>query len=66
MSDSIRFKAVVNKVQTLADGGLRLTLDLSESEIKTATAMMECKQRGAVLEVAAVPIEAKKVSDYGL
>ena len=61
MNDAIRFKAQVQKVQTLADGGLRLTLDLAETEIQTATAMMECKQRGAVLEVAAVPVLSDKV-----
>jgi len=60
MTDAIRFQAQVQKVQTLADGGIRLTFDLAETAIETATAMMEAKQRGALLEVAAVPIDVKE------
>ena len=58
MSDEsvIRFRATVYKVQTLIDGGLRVTLDLPETAIGEATKLMECKRGGAVLEVAAVPI----------
>ena len=58
MSDEsvIRFRATVYKVQTLIDGGLRVTLDLPETAICEATKLMECKRGGAVLEVAAVPI----------
>jgi hypothetical protein len=55
----IKFQATVYKVQTLVDNGLRLTLDLSEKELNTAKAMMECKNRGALLEVAAVPVIIK-------
>ena len=53
----IKFQAVVYKVQTLVDNGLRLTLDLSEKELNTAKAMIECKTRGAILEIAAVPVK---------
>ena len=62
MSDEtvIRFHAGVYKVQTLIDGGLRVTLDLPETAISEATKLMECKRGGAVLEVAAVPIEEKR------
>ena len=60
MGEAIRFQAQVQKVQTLADGGIRLTLDLAETEIQTATQMMQVKQAGALLEVAAVPVEAKQ------
>jgi hypothetical protein len=31
-------------VQTLADGGLRITLDLPESAIPQAAMLMECKR----------------------
>jgi hypothetical protein len=55
----IKFQASVYKVQTLVDNGLRLTLDLSEKELNTAKAMMECKNRGALLEVAAVPVKVE-------
>jgi hypothetical protein len=53
-SDVIRFMAAVAKVQTLSDGGLRFTLDVSETEIDAAQKLMQAKQAGAVLEVAAV------------
>jgi predicted secreted protein len=55
--DVIRFKAEVAKVQTLADGGIRVILDLPETAIDTATAMMQAKQAGAVLECAVVAIK---------
>ena len=54
--DVIRFTAQVSKVQTMADGGLRVVLDFSESEVDTAAALMKVKQAGGVLEIAAVPI----------
>ena len=56
MDEVIRFSATVYKVQTLIDGGLRVTLDLPETAIGEAAKLMECKRGGAVLEVAAVPI----------
>jgi len=62
MTDAIRFQAQIVKVQTLADGGIRLTFDLAETAIETATAMMQAKQAGAMLELAAVPIDAMKAT----
>ncbi len=57
MSDeAIIFPAEIVKVQTMADGALRLTLDLPAGEIGTAAKMMEAKQRGAVLQIAAVAV----------
>ena len=53
---AIRFAAQVSKVTTLADGGIRLVLDLAETEIEVAKQMMEARQRGAILEVAAVAV----------
>lgn len=60
MDEVIRFSAQVSKVTTLADGGLRIVFDLAETEIEVAKQMMQVKQAGAILEVAAVPIEEKK------
>ena len=40
----ITFSATVYKVQTLADGGLRITLDLPETAIPQAAMLMECKR----------------------
>ena len=56
MTEPIRFSASVSQVRTLADGGIRLVLDLPETAIDTATAMMQAKQAGAVLECAVVPV----------
>ena len=41
---SIDFQAVVYKVQTLVDGGLRVTLDLPETAIAQAALLMDCKR----------------------
>ena len=58
--DIIRFSAQVSKVSTLADGGIRITLDLPETAIDTATKLMQVRQAGALLEVAAVPVNKAK------
>jgi hypothetical protein len=65
--DVIRFTASVAQVRTMADGGIRLVLDLPESAIDTAAEMMKAKRAGAVLEIAAVAVVAEKQgADYGL
>lgn len=53
--DTIEFTAAVQKVQTLVDGGIRVTLDLSEQDVLIAAQLMECKRQGACLVVSAVP-----------
>lgn len=55
MAETINFWATVARVQTLADGGLRVTLDLPEDAILQAAQLMECKRRGAVLNFEASP-----------
>lgn len=52
----IKFTAQVSQVKTLADGGLRVVLDLPEKAIKQVSALMEVKQAGAILEIVAVPV----------
>ena len=52
----IRFVAQISQVRTMADGGIRLTLDLPETAIEVAAAMMQARQAGAVLECAAVAV----------
>jgi hypothetical protein len=64
--EAIRFVAQVARVTTLADGGIRLILDLAETEIDVARAMMEIRQRGALLEVAAIGVTEKIEKDYGI
>ena len=46
MNEPITFPAQIVKVQTLADGGLRVTLDLPETAILAAAHLMECKRQG--------------------
>lgn len=49
--DPIEFDATVAKVQTLADNGLRITLDLPEGAIEQAAMLMAMKRAGVVLRV---------------
>ena len=49
--EPITFEAIVNKVTTLADGGLRIALDLPEDAIIQAAWLMQCKRDGIVLSV---------------
>ena len=51
MPDPITFYASVQKVQTLADGGLRFTFDAPESAIMPAAELMACKRMGVVVDV---------------
>ena len=53
--DDLRFDAIVARVQTLADNGLRVTLDLGENEVVAAAQLMELKRLGAVLKVTVEP-----------
>jgi hypothetical protein len=55
---AIRYQAQVSKIQTLIDGGMRLTLDLiSPIPPDTIVALFDAKQPGIILECASVPIE---------
>ena len=49
----IVFVAEVVKVQTLTDGGIRITVDLPETAIMQAAQLMECKREGIALEFTA-------------
>lgn len=51
--NAITFPATVYKVQTLIDGGLRITLDLPETAISQAAMLMECKREGIPLIIEA-------------
>lgn len=63
--DVIRFQAQVWSVKTLADGGINVTLSLSDKNIKQVSQLLECKKGNALLEIAAIPIrpEAKVKQD---
>jgi hypothetical protein len=49
--DALTFDATVAKVQTLADQGLRVTLDLPETAIEAAAVLMALKREQRVLKV---------------
>lgn len=46
----IRFTCEVNKVQTLADGGIRVMLDMPESAVETMAVLAYCKANGIALQ----------------
>lgn len=54
---TVTFCAEVQKVQTLVDGGLRVTLDLPESAILQAAELMTYKTHGVVIDVECKPRE---------
>ena len=56
--DLIKFVAIVEKIQTLKDGGLRLTLDLSEDYTEQAKALMDVKRLSYILECIFVAVKA--------
>jgi hypothetical protein len=56
----IRFSATVFQIRTLVDGGMNVTLALSDKDIKQVSQLLECRKMGAVLEVAAVPVKQVK------
>jgi hypothetical protein len=59
VSESISFPASVARVKTLADGGIRVELDLPETEVMSAAQLMECKRAGAALKVTIETVEVK-------
>ena len=50
MDAVIRFTAAIYKVQTLVDGGIRLTLDMDENAIPQMAMLVEVKREGIVLQ----------------
>lgn len=51
MTDTLVFDAIVYKVQTLVDNGLRVTLDLPEQAITEAAVLMALKREGVAITV---------------
>ena len=50
---AIHFSATIEKVQTLVDGGIRVTFDLPEDAIAQAAQLMACKAQGIALKLEA-------------
>ncbi len=55
--EPIRFTAEIIRIQTMASGAIRYVIETSESDIDVMLSMAECRLRGALLEVAALPRE---------
>lgn len=49
------FTAEIIKVQTMVDNALRVTLDLTETEILAAAKLMEYKREGVTVKVSVEP-----------
>lgn len=62
MTEPIRCVASVYKVQTLADHGIRISLDLPETAIMQASMFMECQRMAVVLDIAATVVEYNTAS----
>lgn len=66
----VRFQCSVEKVQTLADGGMRVWLSLPETALLAAAQLMACQQHGVYLSAELVPqgdeaeVEADANGDY--
>lgn len=61
----IEFTATVYKVQTLADNGIRVTLDLSEGETLTMARLAECQRFGVGLRLIATAEHRNDRPDTG-
>jgi hypothetical protein len=57
VADALIFVATVEKVQTMQDGAIRLTLDLPETAISEMAALAECRRQGMVLRFEATEAE---------
>lgn len=53
----------VARVATLSDGGIRVTLDMSENAVMQMAQFVECKRFGAVLKAEFEPMVEEKQED---
>ena len=51
--DKATFYAEVDKVQTMADGSIRVVLGLGEDGLKVMQFLARCKQKGIILDIKA-------------
>ncbi len=57
MANAIECEAIVYKVQTLADHGIRISLDLPETATMQMAMFAECQRMGVVLSVKCTPLD---------
>jgi len=58
-SETVTFQAAIARVQTLADLGLRVTLDLPETAVMEAGLLMAIRGSGVTVRVTVEPIERR-------
>ena len=63
MSEPIKCLAVVYKVQTLTDHGIRISLDLPETAIMQMAMFAECQRMQVLLDVQCTPQDLTKSTD---
>jgi len=56
--DRATFYAEVDKVQTMADGSIRVVLGLGEDGLKVMQFLARCKQQGIILDIVATARES--------
>lgn len=59
MAETITVVASIAKVQTLADNGLRVSIDLPETAIYAAAWLMTCKAAGVAIDLTLAQHERK-------
>jgi len=59
-TEAIEFIAAVYKVQTLVDGGVRVTLDLPETAIMQMAQLAECQRFGVLLAITAIHADVEE------
>ena len=55
----IKFKAEIVSVSTRQDYAVRVVLDLPENQAEALRSLIESYQKGAFLEIAALPVKAE-------
>lgn len=60
MSVEVEFHGAVAKVQTLADLGIRLVIDMDEGAIQQAAELMAIRQSGMTVRVKVTAVEHKE------
>ena len=65
--EALRFWAEIIRVQTMADGAIRMIFEAAENETVLLAQLAECRRRGAILEIEARPkAPDSKPNLYGL
>ena len=60
MAETIQITAAVQKVQTLADGGIRWTFDVPETAVLESAHLMEIRRNGCAVSMTLEPIIGEK------